>query len=146
MNIIKYFAKARGIESLTIGDISLPIDIALDDDQMAPIFVSCARLTFEGCGVFDPSVEFPWDIAIQPDNDVALFDGSVVIDKPSTLPISVGYLFIDYELETLIHTQMLQQGLDTAPHTVSIEGLFNRLETLDNEPKQFKRAPLELGL
>ena len=144
MHIVKHFATQRGVKSLSFREITMPVELALEEDQMAPLLVASAAYTFAHSGLFGGTADFPWVLAVEPDNEVALLNGTVVRSQATVLPQSVGYLFLDYEFERLVAQHMMQNDLTEAPEVLPVDTLLDRLEMMESEPEQFKRVPFSL--
>ncbi len=139
MDVVKSFAEQRGIRGFSFSGVKLPVDLALEDDQFAPLLVAAAAFTYAQSGLFSESAPFPWSLGVDPDNDAALFDGTFVTKQSTPTPEAVGYLFIDYEIEGLVKRARLLSTED--PTVVALDELAEKLEVVENEPNWTRRTP-----
>ena len=139
MEIIKHFATQRGVEAFSFSGVVLPTDIALDSDQMAPLLVAAATHTFSQSGLMTDNNGFPWTLDVDADNDVALIDGTHVVEQSQSVADSIGYLFLDYEIERIVVEHRLDP--DANPAIVSLDSLADKLEVIEHEPNWAKRTP-----
>lgn len=139
MNVVKHFALQRGVRGLSFAGVELPVEIALDQDQFAPLLVAAAAFTYGQSGLLRADMPFPWTLDIDEESDTALFNGAYVKPQPSILPKAVGYLFLDYEMENIIKECRLDPNAD---HRIAaMDSLAQKLEVIEHEPKWSRRTP-----
>ena len=139
MDVVKHFATQRGVEAFTFSGVALPVDIALDDNQMAPLLIAAAMNTFEQSGLHASGMAFPWTLDVDEAQDDALIDGTYIKKQSNSVNESVGYLFLDYEMEALICEHRLNADAD--PAIISMDSLADKLEVVSHEPNWAKRTP-----
>lgn len=139
MDVVKNFAHQRGIVGFSFSGVELPVELALDDDQFAPLLIAAAAFTYAQSGLFSAEAPFPWSLDVDEENDAALFDGAYVKRQSTPTPDAIGYLFIDYEIEMLAKSSKLEQSANT--NVVALDGLAEKLEVIESEPNWTHRTP-----
>ncbi len=139
MDPIKYFALRRGVQGFSFSGVEMPVELALEADQLLPLLVAGAALTYEQSGLFTPETLFPWTLNVDENSDTALFDGTYVAPQATVLPDAVGYLFLDYEIESLVTQSRLEQGVERG--IVTLDSLAEKLEVFEHEPNWAHRSP-----
>lgn len=139
MKVLQQLARERGITHCSLQDISMPIELAFEDDQFTPLLVAATAIT-HARSQFNPGVDLPWTIS-DDGGDECLIDGLRVIPQISPIPGSVALLFLDYQLEHMILKQMQELGLTEAPECLSFDSLAFELQqdhgldtSFDNDP------------
>lgn len=141
MEIVKQLATARGIAGFSLKGIILPVDVALDDDQMCPVLVASASNTFQRSALFGAGALFPWTIR-RGDSGVALIDGDLETCRAegSIVPESVGLCFIDYEVERAWRSAQLDDTQNPDALIVSLDYMADSLTlTADETEKSYER-------
>ena len=144
MDVVKSFAHQRGITGFSLSGVELPVELALEGDQFAPLVVAAAAFTYAQSGLFNQEAPFPWTLDVDEENEAALFDGAYVKRQPTPIPEAIGYLFIDYEIEALLLNARLEQSADCK--VVALDSLAEKLEVIDSEPNWTHRTPFDPAL
>ena len=129
MNAIKRMAIQRGIKTLSFAGVDLPIEMALENDQFAPILVLSALEKFEGSGLYYGGKSFPWGITQEGNN--GFIAGNIVVEQASSIPRAIGYLFVDHQIELLV-AHSLSLGYST--EHIELDYLIDNLEARLDEP------------
>lgn len=145
MDVVKYLAAARGVKNFSLAGVELPLEVALEDDQMSPLLVAAAAANFSRCKLYGQESLFPWTITIENENQAALIDGTVVVPQETIVPKTVGLCFIDYELERLVMECRLAEGLDYTPDVIPMDSLVSRIASPEDEQRNVSNIKFDLG-
>ncbi len=130
MQVLIHLAKQRGISTLSFAGLNLPVNIALESDQFAPLIILSALDNFTSSGLNYAGKPFPWGVSNAGNN--GFIDGNCVIEHALPLPRAVGYLFLDHQIESLVQQQLL---LGHSVEHIDLGHLVDNLEARFNEPE-----------
>jgi len=129
MDAIKKLATQRGIKTLSFAGVDLPIEMALENDQFAPILVLSALEKYAGSGLNYGDKPFPWGVTQEGNN--GFIAGNTVVDQDASIPRAIGYLFIDHQIESVVAHNL---ALGHSTEHISLDYLIDHLEARLNEP------------
>jgi len=131
MDAVKRLAMQRGIKTLSFAGVDLPVEMALEDDQFAPILVLSALEKFAASGLNYAGKPFPWGVTQEGNH--GFIAGNIVVEQASSIPRAIGYLFVDHQIELLVaHNLSLGQSTEHIDLDYLIDNLEGRLDEPNN--------------
>ena len=131
MDAVKRLAMQRGIKTLSFAGVDLPVEMALEDDQFAPILVLSALEKFAASGLNYAGKPFPWGVTQEGNH--GFIAGNIVVEQASSIPRAIGYLFVDHQIELLVaHNLSLGQSTEHIDLDYLIDNLEGRLDEPSN--------------
>ena len=131
MDAVKRLAMQRGIKTLSFAGVDLPVEMALEDDQFAPILVLSALEKFAASGLNYAGKPFPWGVTQEGNH--GFIAGNIVVEQASSIPRAIGYLFVDHQIELLVaHNLSLGQSTEHIDLDYLIDNLEGRLDAPNN--------------